>query len=72
MPNAHIYLAEERKNGDYAVKGEKKKKAAVVKSSESSAEKAAHHFAGPKGFVEFKDAHGEFTDCLCSRCKKNK
>ena len=72
MPNAHIYLVEERKNGDFAVKGERKKRAAVVESSESVAERAAHHFAGREGYVEFKDVSGKFTHCLCPRCKRNR
>jgi hypothetical protein len=72
MPNAHVYLIEERKNGDFAVKGEGKKKAAVVKSTEPSADRSAHHLAGRTGVVECKDVHGRFTHGPCPRCKKNR
>jgi hypothetical protein len=72
MPNPAKYFVEERENGDYAVKGERKKRAALVESSENLAERDAHHFAGRGGVVEFKDAHGRFTHCLCARCKRNR
>lgn len=72
MPNPGRYFIEEGANGDLAVKGEGKDRAALVETSETAAERAAHHFAGRGGLVEYKDLHGKFTHCLCPRCKHNR
>ena len=72
MPTPKLYFVEERKDGDFAVKGEHKDRPAIVTGNENSAERKAHHFAGRGGHVDFKDAEGKFTHCLCPRCKKNR
>ena len=72
MPNPHRYFVEERKDETVAVKGQGKQRAARVVESDSQADKLAHQFAGPDGVVEFKDTHGKFEKCPCSKCKGNR
>lgn len=72
MSNPRRYFVEERKYETIAVKGQGKQRAARVVESDSKADKLAHHFAGSDGVVEFKDIHGKFEKCLCSKCKGNR
>lgn len=72
MPNPDRYFVETRKDETLAVKGEGKERAARVVSSETKAVRLAHHYVPKDGTVEFKDAHGRFTECPCHRCKVNR